>query len=386
MRRRPPPHQQDSRKNEQTEQRKGGWRDKSCADINRRSRCLHIQKMAPTAALVSPLRAQPRGLFVRSCHCLAYDARQPTCVAFSQGRGAHAPYAMTRSASSSDASVTTRTARPSPTSRAFCAPPRRRSARPAVAAGRASPAHGSAAGARKGASPRSAALDPGGGGSSSRLALCASRGVARSYLRYVQREGVPREKEPGRLYGAATDDADGKAFLERGAGDRHEFHFIVSAEDGTELNDLKPFVRDLMRQMKHDLATRLECEARLGRLPTISIPPRSSLSWKRIDQRSARGLGSRSMGWASVVSAPVIFDRTHAMSGVARSALARRRRRAAPLLSLMARRYRAAPASPSLVRAICLTFPKSARQRRQTSPTVSCARQIGQCSTAHVSR
>jgi len=175
MRRRPPPHQQDSRKNEQTEQRKGGWRDKSCADINRRSRCLHIQKMAPTAALVSPLRAQPRGLFVRSCHCLAYDARQPTCVAFSQGRGAHAPYAMTRSASSSDASVTTRTARPSPTSRAFCAPPRRRSARPAVAAGRASPAHGSAAGARKGASPRSAALDPGGGGSSSRLALCASQ-------------------------------------------------------------------------------------------------------------------------------------------------------------------------------------------------------------------
>ena len=211
-------------------------------------------------------------------------------------------------------------------------------------------------------------------------------GVARSHLRYVQREGVPREKEPGRLYGAATDDADGKAFLERGAGDRHEFHFIVSAEDGTELNDLKPFVRDLMRQMKHDLATRLECEARLGRLPTISIPPRSSLSWKRIDQWSARWLASRSMPLASVVSAPAIFDRIHAMSGVARSALARRRRRAAVSLSPMARRYRAAPASPSLVRAICLTFPKSARQRRQTSPTVSCARQIGQCSTAHVSR
>jgi hypothetical protein len=68
--------------------------------------------------------------------------------------------------------------------------------------------------------------------------------------------------------------------------------------DASELGagDLKPFVRDLMRQIEHDLATRLECEARLGRLPTIPIPPRSSLSWKRIDQRSARGLGSRSMG------------------------------------------------------------------------------------------
>ena len=83
-------------------------------------------------------------------------------------------------------------------------------------------------------------------------------GAARTYLRYVQRDGVTREGEPGRLYDATIDEADGKAFLERSGGDRHQFRFIVSAEDGAELGDLKPFVRDLMRQMEHDLATQLD--------------------------------------------------------------------------------------------------------------------------------
>ena len=86
----------------------------------------------------------------------------------------------------------------------------------------------------------------------------ADLSAARAHLRYVQRDGVTREGELGRLYDAAIDEADGKAFLERSGGDRHQFRCIVSAEDGTELGDLKPFVRDLMRQMEHDLATRLD--------------------------------------------------------------------------------------------------------------------------------
>jgi type IV secretory pathway VirD2 relaxase len=40
--------------------------------------------------------------------------------------------------------------------------------------------------------------------------------------------------------------------------DRHQFRFIVSAEDSSELADLKPFIRDLMRQMENDLGTKLE--------------------------------------------------------------------------------------------------------------------------------
>ena len=82
--------------------------------------------------------------------------------------------------------------------------------------------------------------------------------AARAHLRYIQRDGVSKEHEPGRLYDAMTDEANGKTFLERSDGDRHQFRFIVSPEDATELADLKPFVRDLMGAMEKDLGTRLD--------------------------------------------------------------------------------------------------------------------------------
>ena len=80
----------------------------------------------------------------------------------------------------------------------------------------------------------------------------------RAHLKYVQRDGVTREGAPGDLYDQGHDRADGKAFVERGKGDRHQFRFIVAPEDAAELADLKPFVRDLMRQMESDLGTRLD--------------------------------------------------------------------------------------------------------------------------------
>ena len=82
--------------------------------------------------------------------------------------------------------------------------------------------------------------------------------TARAHLRYIQRDGVTREGDPGQLYAAGEDQADGRAFLERGAGDRHQFRFIVSAEDGAEYPDLKPYVRRLMTQVEADLGTRLD--------------------------------------------------------------------------------------------------------------------------------
>lgn len=86
----------------------------------------------------------------------------------------------------------------------------------------------------------------------------ASIGGASAHLRYLLREGVVRDDEPGQLYNATSDDADGKALLEKSEGDRHQFRFIVSAEDATELADLKPFVRDLMQSMSNDLDTKLD--------------------------------------------------------------------------------------------------------------------------------
>ncbi len=83
-------------------------------------------------------------------------------------------------------------------------------------------------------------------------------GAARAHLRYIQRDGVTPEGKPGRLYDAHSDNADGAGFLDQAEGDRHQFRFIVSAEDATEMADLKPLVRDLMRKMEEDLGTRLD--------------------------------------------------------------------------------------------------------------------------------
>jgi type IV secretory pathway VirD2 relaxase len=83
-------------------------------------------------------------------------------------------------------------------------------------------------------------------------------GAVRAHLRHVQRDGVTREGNPGELYDESRDHVDGKAFAERREGDRHQFRFIVAPEDSSEIADLKPFVRDLMRQMESDLGTRLD--------------------------------------------------------------------------------------------------------------------------------
>jgi type IV secretory pathway VirD2 relaxase len=83
-------------------------------------------------------------------------------------------------------------------------------------------------------------------------------GTARAHLRYIQRDGVTREGNPGELYSADQDTANGTAFLDRADGDRHQFRFIVSAEDGAEYADLKPYVRRLMAQVEVDLGTKLD--------------------------------------------------------------------------------------------------------------------------------
>lgn len=82
--------------------------------------------------------------------------------------------------------------------------------------------------------------------------------AARAHLRYVQRDGVSCDGERGALYSAELDSADGKTFLERGADDRHQFRFIVSAEDGAEYDDLRPLVRRFMARMEDDLGTKLD--------------------------------------------------------------------------------------------------------------------------------
>ncbi|CDX12614.1 conserved hypothetical protein [Mesorhizobium plurifarium] len=83
-------------------------------------------------------------------------------------------------------------------------------------------------------------------------------GGARAHLRYLQRDGVTRQGEPGELYGPDSDCVDGKDFTDRAGGDRHQFRFIVAAEDGIEYEDLKSLTRRLMAQMEEDLGTKLD--------------------------------------------------------------------------------------------------------------------------------
>ena len=79
-----------------------------------------------------------------------------------------------------------------------------------------------------------------------------------AHLRYLERDGVTRDGEKGQVYSAERDVDDGHAFLERGREDRHQFRFIVSAEEGVELSDLRATTRDMMKQMESDLDTRLD--------------------------------------------------------------------------------------------------------------------------------
>lgn len=91
-----------------------------------------------------------------------------------------------------------------------------------------------------------------------RLDRAKGMNAARAHLRYIQRDGVTRDGAPGQLYSADQDKVDGRAFLDRADGNRHQFRFIVSPEDGEQYEDLKPLTRRLMLQMEQDLGTRLD--------------------------------------------------------------------------------------------------------------------------------
>ena len=79
-----------------------------------------------------------------------------------------------------------------------------------------------------------------------------------AHLRYLERDGVTRDGDKGQVYSAERNVENGGAFLDRGREDRHQFRFIVSAEEGVELADLRATTCDLMKTMETDLGTRLD--------------------------------------------------------------------------------------------------------------------------------
>jgi type IV secretory pathway VirD2 relaxase len=77
-------------------------------------------------------------------------------------------------------------------------------------------------------------------------------------IEYIRRDAALEEKDRGKLFDAMSENANASDLVKSITDDRHHFRFIVSPEDGSEMADLKPFVRDLVSQMETDLGTRLE--------------------------------------------------------------------------------------------------------------------------------
>ena len=94
----------------------------------------------------------------------------------------------------------------------------------------------------------------------SRIVKLVGKGFAAAlaHMRYAERDGTTRDGGRGQLYGADTDKVDGKAWLDQVQGDRHQFRFIVSPEDGAEYDDLKDLTRRLLVRMEADLGTKLD--------------------------------------------------------------------------------------------------------------------------------
>lgn len=90
-----------------------------------------------------------------------------------------------------------------------------------------------------------------------RVARRSAGGLA-AHIGYLQRDGVTRDGEAGRLFDARSDAADASAFAERSRDDRHHFRFIVSPEDAAELSDLRAYARDLMADVQRDLGAPLD--------------------------------------------------------------------------------------------------------------------------------
>jgi type IV secretory pathway VirD2 relaxase len=78
------------------------------------------------------------------------------------------------------------------------------------------------------------------------------------HLAYLKREGVTRDGADARMFDAASDEADERAFADRTEDDRHHFRFIVSPEDAGELENLRTFTRELMHDVERDLGTKLD--------------------------------------------------------------------------------------------------------------------------------
>jgi|GEM_PF-1394453 len=76
------------------------------------------------------------------------------------------------------------------------------------------------------------------------------------HIKYLVRNEVGIDGNKAKFFDGENEDVDGKKFANDIAKDRHHFRFIVSPEDGLEV-DLKTHARNLVKQMEQDLGVKL---------------------------------------------------------------------------------------------------------------------------------
>jgi type IV secretory pathway VirD2 relaxase len=83
--------------------------------------------------------------------------------------------------------------------------------------------------------------------------------AARQHLAYIERDGVEQDGSKGRLFDGSGD-VERETFAAPIAGEKRQFRFIISPEDGNEL-DLRDYTSRLMQRMEKDLGRGLRWAA-----------------------------------------------------------------------------------------------------------------------------
>src|SRR5580704_8854713 len=91
-----------------------------------------------------------------------------------------------------------------------------------------------------------------------RMGATAAKAAA-LHVRYIERDGVEKDGSKGRLYDARGA-VRARVFEQPRPGEKHQFRFIVSPEDGSEL-DLAAYVRRLMATLERDIGRKVEWAA-----------------------------------------------------------------------------------------------------------------------------
>ncbi len=90
--------------------------------------------------------------------------------------------------------------------------------------------------------------------------MSAGGGAAslRDHLKYVSRNEAGKDGEKAVLFNEHLEGVDRKDFLELCQNDRHHWRFIISPENGHQIEDFQGYVRGVMKLVEKDLDTSLE--------------------------------------------------------------------------------------------------------------------------------